>query len=307
MSAEIDVWIKEKITPLFEEIKSIKNDGEITSPGNLWSLKKEVALHLYIPSYFNIIKNHFEKWYYYDPFCGSGLFEFKQQGILQGEKFGGSPIVALSQQKKYPFNDYFLSDLSEEATTTLKKRIKNLYKSDLNVESIDFRSSISQVERIDARTGHESCLAFIDPVGYIPIPWVDIERLLQVQTCDLFIVVMTSDLNRNLAIALNPEQSGDQGLTEFLGNESWRECQNGDEIVERYRQQIASYGKFTEVLSVNRVGETKIYDIILTTRSDGGIRVMRGIAEKLRDVTTEKIKTQAITSSGRISSMDSYF
>lgn len=122
MSARIDDWIKEKITPLFAEIKEIKNDGELTSEGNLWSLKKEVALHLYIPSYFNIIKDYFEKWYYYDPFCGTGLFEFTQQGILKGEKFGGSPIVALSQRAKYPFHDYFLSDKSKEVTMTLKKR-----------------------------------------------------------------------------------------------------------------------------------------------------------------------------------------
>lgn len=133
------------------------------------------------------------------------------------------------------------------------------------------------------------------------------ERLFQVETCDLFIVVMTSDLHRNLSIALNPEHEGDQGLTDFLGNDSWKECQSGDEIVERYRRQIASFGKLTEILSVNRVGETKIYDIILSTRSRGGMNVMRGIAEKLRQVTTEKIKSQAIVGSGRIKPIDEYF
>jgi len=59
-------------------------------------LKKEVALHLYIPSYYNIIKNHFKNWYYFDPFCGSGLFEFTKPSILKGEKFPGSPIITLA-------------------------------------------------------------------------------------------------------------------------------------------------------------------------------------------------------------------
>lgn len=307
MSSDIDDWIKEKITPLFDEIKPIKKDGEITSPGNLWSLKKEVALHLYIPSYYNIIKNHFEKWYYYDPFCGSGVFKFTKPPILNGEIFPGSPLIALSQKRKYPFHNYLLSDISKTATSALKKRIQKLYKLDLDVKNQDFQSSIASVESIDARTGAESCLAVIDPVGYSAIPWSSMERLLRVETCDFFIVIMTSDLHRNLAIALNPELDSNQGLTEFLGNESWLECQSGDDIVEKYRRRIADFGKFTEILSVNRVGETKIYDIILSTRSRGGINVMSGIAEKLKQVTTEKIQPHAIVSSGKILPMDTWF
>lgn len=307
MSFDVDSWIKQKITPLFAEIKPIRNDELTTSHGNLWSLKKEVALHLYIPSYYNIIKNYFKKWYYYDPFCGSGLFDFTRPSILKGVKFPGSPIVVLSQKKKYPFEEYFLSDKSKTTTNALKKRIQKLYKLKIEVQTTDFSSSIASVENIDARLGKDSCLAVIDPTGYTPIPWKSMVRLLKIKTCDFFIIVMTSDLNRNLPIALGPKQQGDQGLTDFLGNESWKNCENGDEIVKKYRKQIADFGKYTEIISVNRVGETKMYDIILSTRSRGGIRVMRAIAEKLRYVTTEKIKSQAIFGSGRMKPITDYF
>jgi len=133
------------------------------------------------------------------------------------------------------------------------------------------------------------------------------ERLFEIKTCDFFIVVMTSDLNRNLSIALNPEQEGEQGLTDFLGNESWKGCTSGDDIVKKYRTQIADFGKYTEIISVNRVGETKIYDIILSTRSKGGINVMRHIAKKLREVTTENLTPQAIFGSGKMKPLDEYF
>lgn len=133
------------------------------------------------------------------------------------------------------------------------------------------------------------------------------ERLLKIETCDLFIVIMTSDLHRNLPIALNPELKGDQGLTDFLGNNSWNVLETGEDIVKQYRKQIADFGKYTEVLSVNRVGETKIYDIILSTRSLGGMNAMRDIAEKLKQVTTENIRPQAIFGSGRMKPLDEYF
>lgn len=307
MSLDVGTWIKEKITPLFEEIKPIKKDGLATSHGNIWSLKKEVALHLYIPSYYNIIKNYFKKWYYYDPFCGSGLFDFTKPSILKDEKFPGSPLVALSQKKKYPFDEYFLSDKSRIATKALKTRIQKLYKLKIDARTINFSSSIALVENIDAKLGKESCLAVIDPTGYIPIPWKNMERLLKIKTCDFFIVVMTSDLNRNLPIALNSKQKGDQGLTDFLGNKSWQNCVSGDEIVKKYRRQIADFGKYTEIISVNRIGETKMYDIILSTRSKGGINVMRHIAKKLREVTTENLTPQAIFGSGKMKPLEEYF
>lgn len=307
MSFDVNTWIKQKITPLFDEIKPIRNDGFSTSHGNLWSLKKEVALHLYIPSYYNIIKNYFDKWYYFDPFCGSGLFDFTKPSILKDVRFPGSPIISLSHYKKYPFHEYFLSDKSEISSSVLKTRINKLYGLNIDVKTTDFQSSISSVENIDARTGHESCLAVIDPVGYKTIPWENMERLLKIETCDLFIVVMTSDLHRNLPIALNPELKGDQGLTNFLGNDSWNGLETGEDIVKQYRKQIAEFGKYTEVLSVNRVGETKIYDIILSTRSPGGMNAMKDIAERLKHVTTENIRPQAIFGSGKMKPLDEYF
>lgn len=305
MNSFISPWIREKITPLFEEIKPIKNDTHPISTGDIWSLKKEVFLHLYIPSYYNIVKNYFKNWYYYDPFCGSGLFEFTKPSILKGEKFPGSPIIALSQ-RKYPFDGYLLSDKSNTYVNALKSRIKELYKLDIDVKVQNFQSSINSVESIDARTGYDSCLAVIDPVGYSSIPWKNMERLFKIATCDLFIVVMTNDLHRNLAIALNPELDGDGGLTAFLGNTSWQDCKSGDDIVKQYAKQITGYGKNALTLDVNRVGETKIYDIIMATRSGGGFNAMRGIAEKLQQVTTENMTPQAIFGSGRMKPIDEY-
>lgn len=306
MSSSISNWIREKITPLFEEIKPIKKDTLPISTGDIWSLKKEVFLHLYIPSYYNIVKNYFEKWFYYDPFCGSGMFEFARPSIMKGERFPGSPIVALSQMSKYSFHKYLLSDKNKLYANTLENRIKQLYKLDIDVQVQDFQTSIKSVENIDARTGHESCLAVIDPIGYSPIPWGSMERLFKIPTCDLFIVVMTNDLHRNLAIALNPKYQGDNGLTAFLGNNSWQQCTTGDEIVRRYAEQITGFGKNALILSVNRVGETKIYDIVLATRSEGGFSAMRGIAEKLQQVTTENLTPQAIFGSGKMKPIDEY-
>jgi len=54
------------------------------------------------------------------------------------------------------------------------------------------------------------------------------------------------------------------------------------------------------------VGETKIYDIVMVTRSTGGFNAMRWIAEKLQQVTTENITPQAIFGSGVMKPIDEY-
>jgi len=307
MSTEVDQWIKEKISPLFELIRPISNDGMNTSVGDVWSLKKEVALHLYIPSYFNIIKEYFKKWYYFDPFCGNGLINFDNHPVLKNVKFPGSPVVSLSHKSKYPFHDYFLSDKDSNVKPVLEKRLTTLYGSSPAVGIQSFANAISSVEQIDAQTGAESCLAVIDPVGYSAIPWTNMQRLFRIKTCDLFIVVMTRDLQRNLVAAKNSRSQQDKGLTDFLGDGSWKGCDSGDDIVDVYRERISAYGKFTELIRVNRVGEVPIYDIILATRSKGGLSAMRGITSKLQEITTEQISKQAVTGSGTIEAIDRFF
>jgi len=57
-TAKIDPysWAKGRISYLVQKIELIKNDGEMISPGKIWSIKKLLALDYYIASTHDIFK-----------------------------------------------------------------------------------------------------------------------------------------------------------------------------------------------------------------------------------------------------------
>ena len=81
MSSKIDPydWTKKRISYLINKIELVKKDGEHVSPGQIWSIKKLLALDYYIASTHNIFKKNFDNWYFVDTHCGSGLIGFEDE------------------------------------------------------------------------------------------------------------------------------------------------------------------------------------------------------------------------------------
>lgn len=285
-------WAKERISCLIDKIELVKKDGKLVSPGQIWSIKKLLALDYYIESTHNIFKKNFDKYYFVDTHCGSGLIGFENDKILKNERFPGSPLIAALKNDANPFTDYLFSDNSSESIDVLKNRLIKLKgrvggkKYNPQVRSFSETSSI--IKEMDSGWGNVF-LIFIDPTGYIDLQWKDIEKLLSIEKADIFINFMSSFVAINRPLALKYEKTA-KSFDDVFGTSDWRKCTNQDELVELYKNQIRTKKEFVEEIPIFRTGENKLYHMIFASNNSAGAgNIMKYIKEIMDNITTELI------------------
>lgn len=285
-------WTKEHLESLYEKCLPLKNDKLDTSPGNIWSIKKLLFLDLYIGGFVPIIKSpnsKFKNWYYVDTHCGTGLISF--DGILKDERFPGSPLIAAMRYDQYPFSEYLFSDIDKDAVQTLSNRLANNKKFVGNrvylPKIFDFEAAVINAEKLKGYGN--AFLFFMDPIGYKEIKWVLMKKILDIQTADIIFTFMTYAIALNRSKADSDDETA-KSFNEFFGNDNWKNCSTGDELLSLYRKQMEINGKRTFVVEVFKKGETKLYDIIFATRSNGGSKVADYATKVLEYVDTELIK-----------------
>lgn len=283
------VWSKDKLSILVSKIDLIKNDGELTSPGQIWSIKKLLALDYCIEGFVTIFRKYFKKWYYVDTHCGSGLIGFEDE--LSGERFPGSPIIAALRSIDYPFTDYLLSDIDTNSITALDHRLRTLrpmigsHAHNLQVRS--FEDTVNLVESMQQYG--TSFLIFIDPQGFSEIRWNLMERLLRIRTADIFFTFMTPYIAMQRTNA-ESDPAYEPTLNEFFGDQTWRGQSNGSELLDRYIEKIRQFKDYVFDIPVFRAGESRLYDVIIATNSKGAGNIIDYARKIMETTSTELIK-----------------
>ena len=285
-------WVKDRIRLLVNQVNTIKTDSLKTSPGQIWSIKKLLILDYYIGSYVKIMRKQpkFDSWCYVDTHCGTGLIDFNDPD-LKDEIFPGSPIIASLRNPEFPFTEYFMSDIDNESIKTLKQRLVNL-KSNVGTESYNpvvrtFEDTVTFVENKN-RFGR-GFLIFVDPVGFKEMNWGLMERLLRIDTADVFFTFMTYTIARHRS-NVNTENTYDKSMDDFYGNSDWNKYTEGDDLLKLYVQQIRKFKKYVFKIPVFQIGERKLYDIIIATNSNGGKNVIDYGSKVMSATTTEMIR-----------------
>ena len=232
-------WTKERVSYLVENISSLKEDNCIVSPGQIWSIKKLLALDYYIEASHNIFKKNFDNWYFVDTHCGSGLIGFEDD-LLKDEKFPGSPLIATLKNEFYPFSDYILSDISEDSIRVLKERLLKLKDyvggRTYSPETRSFSETVQLVKDKDSKWGN-MFLIFIDPAGFKDLQWCEIEKLLSIKKADIFINFMSYSVTLNHSHTSKYDKTA-RTFDSVFGTSKWRNCGNHDELVELYINQL---------------------------------------------------------------------
>ncbi|MDE1770751.1 MAG: three-Cys-motif partner protein TcmP [Thaumarchaeota archaeon] len=284
-------WSKNKISLLVDKISLIKNDNLVLAPGEIWSLKKSLALDYYIEGSVNLFKKYFNNWYYVDTHCGSGLIGFSD-GILKGERFPGSPLIAALRALDSEFTEYLFFDNDSNAIDALQTRLNSLRPQigihNFQIRKSEFADSISAIEH--KKKFGDAFLVFIDPVGFIEIRWMLMERLLKVEKADIFFTFMTHALARHRTNA-SPGSKYAESLDDFYGDSSWNQKSNGDELLQLYIDKIKHHRKYVLTIPVFQTGERKLYDIIIATDSKGANNIVADATEVMRVTDTEVIKS----------------
>ena len=306
MVTDYHQWCKDHVGYLYEKIQVLKNDGLLTSPGNVWSIKKLLFLDYYIAGFVTIIKSpksKFKKLFFVDTHCGTGLIKLKDE--LDGEFFPGSSMVAALRADQYLFTDYLFSDNDEDSINALSKRLKAnkelVGKRGYDPQMLDFNDAVDKAMK--KKEWGTAFLFFIDSVGYKEIKWSSMQKIINIQTADIIFTFMTYTIERNRPIADGNAKTA-QTFDDFFGDSEWKKFKTGQELLDLYRRKLESTGKSTYVIEVFKKGEIKLYDIIFVSRSTGAANVVDHVTNVLKYVDTELIhgifeiiskKTVAIT------------
>ena len=285
-----------------DRIKHLEKDNLVLSTGGVWSIKKLLALDYYLPAFKTICspKNKFKEWYYVDPFCGSGLIKLDEDDKdLSGQRFPGSAIIGTFGASIENYTDCFLSDIHEESIEVLKIRLGKsqslLKKKNYEPKTMSFDDAVDFIEK--KLSFGRAFLVFIDPIGYKEVKWKLMERLLKKGVVDILFTFMTDMIALNVAGA--DKNLSHKGLNEFFGDDGWKNCKNGDELLQYYRSKIEGFGKKTYPIGIYKKGKTKLYDLILATRSTGGGNVLRNLQRIMDKTNTESIRTAFKVISGK--------
>ena len=213
-------WSKIKLEGFIKKIDKIKDDGLITSPGDIWSIKKFFVLDYCISGFVPIFRKYFENWYYIDTHCGTGLIDFGEKE-LQNERFPGSPLVSAFNAHDNHFSKYYFSDEEKDTIDTLKKRLEKLKDeiSDCSYE-LSIRDFSKTVEFVKQFEGWNGFFIVIDPIGFKEIKWELMQSLLKIKTADIFFTFMTHVIARHRSNA-EDGNAFEESLTKFYGNKKW--------------------------------------------------------------------------------------
>ncbi len=291
----------------------IHNDGLEKSIGDIWSIKKFLLLDYYMPAFISIVsKNNFKKFYYADPFCGSGKFADFKDPSLKKESFPGSALVGALNASSLGYTDCIFSDINSAYVDSLNARLENS-KSILNGMSykagtMDFENAVEKI--LALRRYQVAILVLIDPAAYIPIKWSLMERLSKEIGIDIILNFYTHRIAQNVS-ATKKNKSVERNLNEFFGDDSWKRIRDGprtsslgEKLLEIYLEKLRTVSKKNVIdIGVYKEGAHKLYDLIVITRSHAGAKVITDAKEVMRNATTESIKREfktQITSQTRL-------
>lgn len=300
-------WSKNKISALVDRISLIKDDGLMLAPGEIWSLKKSLALDYYIEGSVNLFKKYFDNWFYVDTHCGRGLIGF-DEGILKGERFPGSPLIAALRSADSEFTEYMFFDNDEKAIDTLQKRMQVLKPQigthNFQIRRSEFAESVSVIE--SKKKFGNAFLVFIDPIGFIEIKWELMERLLKVPKADIFFTFMTHAIARHKSnVSRSPAYI--DSLNDFYGDSSWSSQPDGDGLLQLYIDKIKNFRKYVLTIPVFQTGERKLYDIIIATDSKGANNIVADATEVMKVTDTEVIRDALAVATNKMDTLAKWF
>ncbi len=296
--------ISNSIKTARETFAHLNNDDLVTSIGDIWSIKKILLLDYYMPAFSAIIgnpKNNFKKWYYADPFCGSGIFSLKDPK-LKNKNFPGSALIGALNASKLEYTGCIFSEKESKNVDALNTRLQEskdqLNNKEYSAQTLDFEKSVEKI--LEIREYQVAVLILIDPDGYAPIKWRLMEKLIKEVGIDIILNFYTHRIAQNVS-ASKKKPKHEKNINEFFGDERWKKVRDtrankntlGEKLLDHYLSKVQRVSNKTAIsIGVYKDGDNKLYDLILITRSTGGASVMRQAKKVMDDATTEAIKRE---------------
>lgn len=287
-------WSKNRIKFLYTQV-SQWNDTDVTTRNHgLWSVRKLIALDCYIKPLAQIMRKYFKRFFYIDPFSGSGLIE------VNGKRFPGSALIPLLRFDNYPFDKYYLSDNDPDFILALKKRVQRVNKG-LNCEI-----SVSDYSEIITKlfsgkrpkswfdTGY---LVFLDPYG-LKVKWADMERILRSGPIDLLFSFMSGAVMRNKSKAKG-------SISNYFGDDGWKGLSTHEEYLRYYCAKLNNLGYRTFEIDVAFPGRMRYY-LIFASQNEKAGDIFNDIKRKVSSIDNDMLQNAFGVSAGGNMDLDYY-
>jgi three-Cys-motif partner protein len=201
---------------------------------------------------------------YLELFSGPGKCLVRETG----KEELGSPLKVIDHE----FTRFIFIDMNTAAARALEKRLAG----HANIDKVEiWNGDCNEVIDILDISKDSLTFAFIDPTGIAQIPLGMIQRLRAKTRCDLLI-----NVQHGMGIKMNmhqytPDSAEDCALTQFLGDESWKEFLKTtataqaffQEVFKSYRLRLAAAGfRYTDnQVLVNTSRDVPLYLLLFAS------------------------------------------
>ncbi len=246
---------------------------------NIWPIQphtscKHELLRKYLNAWFPIL-SLYPSLFYVDGFCGPGRYS-------DGEV--GSPVIALKAalacSKSIQNANFLFIDKEKMAIENLKNEIGKLnlpekFKVEFEIGSFPDVFT-TKLEKLNERI---PVFAFIDPFGYKDLPFSLVSKLLNRESCEVFINFMVESVNRFMNVT-------EQQIIDLFGTgvclEIWRKFPNGGSerqiaLTSLYEKQLKNCAKHTLKFKMNVQNSRIKYFMIFATNHDKGFKKMKEV------------------------------
>jgi len=293
-------WLRKQLEKLKMYTDELCKASNVHYEVHAWTPLKLITLMYWVDIYTRIIskqKKYAENYWYLDLLAGSGTNFIKEVNTV----VIGSPFIAILLAQK-PFTRYVFIELDHEKAKALRKRVEFLKKRGLIHDKVlvyeDDCNNIIQELPIE-KASH--FLAFIDCEG-LDVNWNTYERLLE-KRGDLIIVFQTQSLNRTLGRAKH-HLGDERKMTMFMGDESWREACNAEELLNIFMNKLREYRSYVDCV---RIRGRYRYDIILACKQGPYTSAWEYLKERYLSLTDKDAKLALRILRGELKALDEFF
>jgi three-Cys-motif partner protein len=232
-------WLKKGIGAL--EVTNLQSGSEIKEILNIkpdvynvfreWTPLKLILLNYAFHVCSTIINKmtFFKHKYYVDLFAGSGINKMKGKDDF----LIGSPLIVSLSSHSALYDQMCFCEKDPNYSEALNLRLEFLKKKNLMVQRREYETCFDEIlASVNQRDTYS--FFFIDP-NCMEFKWESMKKVLKSRS-DIIFNFMSSQIYRD--VCLKKEDGKGNELLELFGDDSWKQANNVDELVEIYKCNI---------------------------------------------------------------------